>query len=330
MRTFLTGLTLVMVGLYAQAQDPGMQAAQLATQQAQMAAQQATQQAMSDMQMASQNATNAMSAAQQQAMTNTQLSQCATATPSFSVKTGTYSSALTVRITAGRRAAIFYTTDGWSPTRASTSYTVPVTIDSSTTLQAIAISPCNGRSRVAAAVYTLTGVTPAPSGSQNVTVLHAAVPTISNAAIAAAASGKLLLAQGTAVPLVFTSNVSSKTVHVGDKISLILAEDLKAGDTVVANKGTTSSVTITEVDQPRVLGAPGEVYFKADDLQAEGTVIKLRGTAAKEGQDQVKKAAALMLIPVPVALFVHGKDAEIKPGAVFTAFVDADTLLPAN
>lgn len=43
MRTFLTSLTLVLVGgLYAQAQDPGMQAAQaaqMAVQQAQMAAQ---------------------------------------------------------------------------------------------------------------------------------------------------------------------------------------------------------------------------------------------------------------------------------------------------
>jgi hypothetical protein len=32
-----------------------------------------------------------------------------------------------------------------------------------------------------------------------------------------------------------------------------------------------------------------------------------------------------MAVPVPVALFVHGKDAEIKQGATFTAFVDADT-----
>ena len=318
MRTFLTSLTLVMVALYAQAQDPGMQAAQ-------MAAQQASQQAMSDMQLASQNAMNA----QQQAMLNSQSSQCGVATPSFSVKTGVYSSSLTVRISAGRRAAIFYTTDGWTPTKASTRYTFPITIDSTTTLQAIAVSPCNARSRVAAAVYTLNGVSPAPSAGQSVTVLHGAVPTVSNAAAAAAASGKLLLAQGTAVPFVFASNVNSKTAHVGDKISLTLAQDLKAGDVVVAKKGTSSFATITEVDKPRMMGWPGEVVFKAGDLQADGTVIKLRGTAAKQGQDEEKKAAALMVIP-PVALFVHGKDAEIKQGAVFTAFVDADTVLPPN
>ena len=326
MRTFLIGLTLTLMGASAQAQDPGMQAAQQATQQAQMAAQQANQQAISDMQMASQNAMNA----QQQAMQNAQnANACGVATPSFSVKTGTYSTPLTVKITSSRGAAIYYTTDGWTPTKASTRYAGEVAIDSTTTLQAMAVLPC-ARSRIAAAVYTLNGVSPAPSTAQSVTVLPGAVPTISNAAIAAAASGKLLLAQGTAVPLVFGSDVNSKTAHVGDKISLTLAEDLKAGDVVVAKKGTSSFVTITEVGKPHMMGQPGELVFKADDLQADGTVIKLRGTAAKEGQDEVNKAAAFLVIPVPVALFVHGKDAVIKQGAVFTAFVDADTVLPTN
>jgi hypothetical protein len=74
---------------------------------------------------------------------------------------------------------------------------------------------------------------------------------------------------------------------------------------------------------------PGSGHvFQVDYLQAGDTLIKLRGTAAKEGHDKEAKAAALMAVPVPVALFVHGKDAEIKQGATFTAFVDADTFLP--
>jgi len=328
MRPLIITLTLSLLAACAQAQDPGMQAAQMASQQAQMAAQQASQQAMTDMQMASQNATNAMNAAQQQAM-NSQFA-CTVPTPSFSVKTGAYSTALSVKITSGRGAAIYYTTDGWTPTTASTRYTGEVPIDSTTTLQAIAVSRCT-HSRVATAVYTLSGVQPAPAVAQNVTILHGLVPTVSNAAAAAAAaSGKLMLPQGTAVPLIFTSDVNSKTAHVGDKISLILAEDLKAGDAVVVKKGTASVVTITEVDKPRVMGVPGEVVFKADSLQVDGTTIKLRGIAAKQGQDKMGEASGLMVFPVPVGLFVHGKEAEIKQGAVFTAYVDADTAVPAN
>jgi hypothetical protein len=119
---------------------------------------------------------------------------------------------------------------------------------------------------------------------------------------------------------------------VGDKIPLTLAEDLKVADVVVVKKGAPAVATVTEVDQTGMGGAPGEVFFQLDSLQAGGVLIKLHGTAAKEGQDQVGKAMGLMFVPVvPVGVFVHGKDAEIKQGASFTAFVDADTLLsPAN
>lgn len=323
MRAFLTCLILSLVASCAQAQDPGMQAAQMASQQAMMASQQATQQALSDMQMANQNALNA----QQLALANSQTWQCSVATPKFSVASGSYPTAVTVRINSSRGAAIYYTTDGWTATTASARYAGPITIDSTTMLQAIAVSRCAGRSRVRAAVYKLTGVAAAPPQGPG---LHSVPTSLSNAAAAAAASGKLLLAQGTAVPLTFASNVNSKTAHVGDKIALTLAQDLKIGDVVVAKKGTPSIATITEVDPPHVLGRPGEVIFKADYLQADGNVIKLRGSAAKEGEDEATKAAALMVIPLPVGLLVHGKDAEIQQGAQFTAFVDANTLLPTD
>ena len=317
MRTLLMGLMLALEGAFGQAQNPGMQA----TQQAQLAAQiaqQASDQAMRDAQQASQTAQNA----QQQAMQNTQCYWWSAATPKFSVKTGTYSSVVTVKIKdATRGAVIYYTTDGWMPTAASTRYTGPITIGSTASLQAIAISPDGGRSRVATAVYTLKGVPPAPFVAQKV----ASAP---DAAAASSPPAKVLLVRGTAVPLVFVSNVSSKTADVGDKISLTLAEDLKAEDVVVVKKGSRSVATVTQVDRPGVMGVPGEVFFQVDYLQAGSAPIKLRGTAAKQGQDKGSKAAGLLVFPVPVALLVRGKDAEVEQGTSFTAFVDADTLLP--
>jgi hypothetical protein len=267
-----------------------------------------------------------VNAQQQQSVQNTQCYRCGAATPKFSVKSGMYSSAVTVKIKdSGRGSTIYYTTDGWTPTATSSRYTGPITIDSTTTLQAIAISPYGGRSRVASAVYTLNGVAPTV---QSV----AAAPNATANAGPAAASAKLLLARGSAVTFAFASDVSSKTADVGDKISLTLAEDLTAGGVVVVKKGTPSTATVTEVDKPHMMGVPGEVFFQVDSLQADGTVIRLRGGAAKEGQDKEVKAAALLAVPVvPVALFVHGKDAEINQGATFTAYVDADTLLaPLN
>ena len=337
MRTCLTLLTLALVAAFALAQDPGTQAAQAALQATQMA-QQAAQQANDQMMQAAQQAN-------QQAMQNAQLAaqttscyRCGAAAPKFSVKPGNYSSTVRVKLKDSTRGAvIYYTTDGWTPTAASTRYMGPITIDSTTTLQAIAISPYGGRSRVATAVYTLNGVPPTALVAQTVVTapnapLNTLPSEVPNSAAAPSAPAKVLLARGTAVPFVITSEVSSKTAEVGDKISLTLAEDLKAGDVVVVKKGTPAVATVTEVDKTGMAGTPGEVFFQADSLQPGSVLIKLRGTAAKEGQDNVGKAMGLMFVPVvPVGVFVHGKDAEIKQGASFTAFVDADTLLsPAN
>ncbi len=306
-----------------------MQAAQQAIQQTQIAAQ-AAQQANDQMMQAAQQANQTMMQnAQQAAQTPARCYRCAAAKPKFSVKPGAYSAAVTLKIKDSTRGAvIYYTTDGWTPTAASTRYIGPITIDATTTLQAIAISPYGGRSRVATAVYTLNGVPPTAPVAPPVA---AAPNAISNCA-ASSVPAKLLLARGTPVPFVVASDVNSKTADVGDKIPLTLAEDLKVGDLIVVKKGTPAVATVTEVDKTGMGGAPGEVFFQVDSLQAGNVLIKLHGTAAKEGQDKVGKAMGLMFVPVvPVGLFVHGKDAEINQGASFTAFVDADTLLsPAN
>jgi hypothetical protein len=335
MRTFklvlLSFPLLALFACFAFGQDPGMQAAQMAAQQSMQAAQQANDQAIRDMQQASQNAQQAMQNAQQASDTTWQCAGCFARMPAFSVKPGTYSTPVTVKIKDRTRGAIiYYTTDGWTPTENSARYRGPITIATTTSLQATAISRHGGRSRIATALYTLRGTAPAlqPAQFPNVTSPRATPATAINEH-PTSVDGKFLLAHGTPVPLIFASSVTSKTADVGDQINLTLAEDLKVGDVIVAKKGTPASGTVTEVDKNGMGGAPGEIFFEADSLQIDGSLVKLYGGAAKEGQDKVGKAVGLMFVPVvPVGIFVHGKNAEIKPGALFTAFVDADSLLP--
>jgi hypothetical protein len=80
----------------------------------------------------------------------------ATATPTFSPGTGTYTSAQNVTIsdtTAG--AAIYYTTNGSTPTASSTKYVGAITVSSTETINAIAIATGFTNSAVASAVYTI-------------------------------------------------------------------------------------------------------------------------------------------------------------------------------
>jgi hypothetical protein len=77
------------------------------------------------------------------------------ATPAFSLAAGTYSSAQTVSISDGTTgAAIYYTTNGTTPTTSSSLYTGPVTVSATETIQAIAVASGYTNSSVASVTYT--------------------------------------------------------------------------------------------------------------------------------------------------------------------------------
>jgi hypothetical protein len=76
--------------------------------------------------------------------------------PSFNPAPGTYSSTQQVTISSTTSGAIiYYTTDGTTPTTASTKYTAPVTISATKTLKAIATATNLTNSAVASGVYTI-------------------------------------------------------------------------------------------------------------------------------------------------------------------------------
>ncbi len=78
------------------------------------------------------------------------------ATPAFSVAAGTYATAQSVKITdttAG--AVIYYTTNGTTPTTASTKYTAAIAVSATETIKAIAVATGYINSAVASATYTI-------------------------------------------------------------------------------------------------------------------------------------------------------------------------------
>jgi hypothetical protein len=80
----------------------------------------------------------------------------ATATPTFSPAAGTYTAAQSVAIsdsTSG--AAIYYTTNGTTPTTGSAVYSSAITVSASSTLEALAIAPGLTQSAVASAAYVI-------------------------------------------------------------------------------------------------------------------------------------------------------------------------------
>ncbi len=292
MKTVL--LLFVMSSISVYGQDAGMMAAQQAQQAAQQATQ-AAQQAIDQATITSQQATINM----QQAMANASPSSSCPGPvigvanqPTFSVKPGNVAAGTVVRIkSATHYAVIYYTTDGWSPNKTSTRYTGPITINAETHLQAIALGPDLLHSSIARADYTVNGSATAPVQQPPLTT-----------------DG--VLRAGTTLRLVTNSEVSSQSAEVGDKIPLLLDQDVRVGDTVVAAKGTPVSAVLTIADPAAKHYVPGDLVFEVRSLNVQGKTLSLSGGETLEGQAGR-----------------NPKEAVIKPGMVVNATVTADTPL---
>jgi sugar lactone lactonase YvrE len=156
-----------------------------------------------------------------------------TATPAFTVAAGTYATPQSVTITdTTTGATIYYTTDGSTPSLASTAYTGPITVNSTETISAIAVAPNYIDSTVAEAAYVIAANPPTP-----------ALGSLSPAFVAAGGAAFTLTVNGTAFAP--TSTVMWGTTALATQFANAsqLTAQVPAGD--VANAGIASVMVVT-------------------------------------------------------------------------------------
>jgi hypothetical protein len=162
----------------------------------------------------------------------------------------------------------------------------------------------------------------APAGQEQTAAAAAPQP-------AGAPVSTVILREGTDVKLKFADDLSSKTASDDDPVNLILDEDLKVGDVVVAKAGCKALGTITNAKKAGMMGRPGELNMRLDHLTVGDRRVHLRGTKGKEGEGKAGTAVALTVLFGPIGLIKHGKNVEIKAGTPLTAYVDEDIQLPS-
>jgi hypothetical protein len=141
---------------------------------------------------------------------------------------------------------------------------------------------------------------------------------------------KLILKDGSDVHLKFAEAVSSKTATEGDSINLLLDEDLKIGDVVVAKAGAKAVGTVTHAKKAGMMGKAGELNMRLEYLKIGDDRVKIRGSKGKEGEGKEGTAVALTVLFGPIGLIKHGKNVDVKEGTPLTAFMDQDYIVPAG
>jgi hypothetical protein len=169
----------------------------------------------------------------------------------------------------------------------------------------------------------------APAAPPAATPAPAVVPVAATAT--APASERVILKEGTEVPLVFSADLNSKTAVDDDTVNMTLADDLKVGDVVVVKKGAPAVATVTNAHKAGMMGKPGELSIRLEYVKSDDQRLRLRGNKGKEGEGKVGATVALTVLFGPIGLIKHGKNVDIPEGTPLTAYVDQDyTLAPAK
>jgi hypothetical protein len=201
------------------------------------------------------------------------------ATPVIAPSGGTYTTIQTVTLTDSTAgSAIYYTTNGTTPTTSSTPYTVPITVPQSETIEAIATAPGLSQSAVATAVFTI-----------NLPV--AATPVLSPpGGTFASAQTVSITDTTTGSAIYYTTDGSTPTVG-SSKFSVPLT--ISANETVkaiaAANGYTTSSVASA---QYIILVSTATTLKSSASTVTYGTTVTLTATVAPAAGTTVPTGSA--------------------------------------
>ena len=204
------------------------------------------------------------------------------ATPTFSPGAGTYPSPQTITISSTTpSAAIYYTTDGTTPTMSSTVYSGPLTVYSPTIIKAIDTAVGYTASAIGAAEYT---IVVSPQLTVNATNLSFGSVTVNTAAT----QSLTLTSRG-------TSPVTVNSVSITG-----------AGFTIVAGTfpvtlAPNQSLTLQVQFKPTATGSTtGQLTISSDSTSGSTTVVPLSGTGTTGNPQLTVGATSLQFGSVAV------------------------------
>ncbi len=137
----------------------------------------------------------------------------------------------------------------------------------------------------------------------------------------------VMVPEGAAIKLTLMQRLDSgdKGLEVGDKVKLQANEDVTIGGRIIINRFAEAQGRVIEKRHSKWLGRKGKIDFEIDWVKGvDGTKIPLRAVAGKGGKSHVGGMVAVTALVSPIGLFMRGKNAVVKKGTQFTAYVDSE------
>ena len=149
------------------------------------------------------------------------------------------------------------------------------------------------------------------------------------------AAKRALLKEGTEVHLKLAQTMTSKTSSVGEPVEMVLAEDLRVGEDIVALKGArVLGMVVAGKKTEKQKSEAHDLRVRADHIKVVDSFIKLTGEQAGVGKrDKDKMVTYSILFGLSGLLAASNKTFVIPEGTRATAYVQEDIslpILPAN
>lgn len=131
----------------------------------------------------------------------------------------------------------------------------------------------------------------------------------------------IILPEGTALPVVTTKEISSKTANLGDTVDFKVVEDVVVNGRVLISNGTAAKGSVMNAEPSGSMGHSGKLGVVVESTTTvDGKPVKLRAAKGKEGNDKNVKTALLAQIS-PFFLFKKGGDAKIPENTRVVVYV---------
>lgn len=154
----------------------------------------------------------------------------------------------------------------------------------------------------------------------------------------------VVLDDGTPIRLRTTQTISSAEAHTDDRVDFEVVDDVKVGDVVVIQHGTTAIGTVTAAQSKRRMGRGGKLAVNIDFTKTvNGEKVALRGVKDVTGGGHsgamtgAMVGTAIVFWPAaPFFLFMQGKDITVPKGHEFSVYssgavtLNQSTLQSAN